>query len=250
MTEIIYNFALWLIFGFAAIVFILLFFISAPYGKFRREGWGPEIKSKWAWLTMEFLSPALIVLFFILSEKKSIVTIIFLSVWLIHYVHRTFIYPFSQSGRNKPYPLVVVVMAIVFNALNGFVNGYGVFHLETYTINWLVSWKFISGIIIFVVGYIINKTADEKLRALRKRNGQDYVIPRGWLFEYISCPHYFGEILEWGGWALMTWSTAGLSFLVFTIANLFPRAVASHRWYRKQFTDYPAKRKAVIPFII
>ncbi|MCU0455418.1 MAG: DUF1295 domain-containing protein [Bacteroidales bacterium] len=250
MTGTIYNLALYLIFGVAAIVFILLFFVSAPYGKFRRTGWGPEIKSKWAWLTMEFLSPALIILFFILSDNKGIVTVIFLSVWLLHYVHRTFIYPFSQSGRNKPYPLVVVLMAILFNSLNGFVNGYGVFHVETYTIHWLVSWKFILGIIIFVVGYIINKSADEKLRTLRSRNGQDYVIPRGWLFEYISCPHYFGEILEWGGWALMTWSTAGLSFLVFTTANLFPRAVASHRWYRKQFPDYPAKRKAVIPFII
>jgi len=76
------------------------------------------------------------------------------------------------------------------------------------------------------------------------------VIPRGWLFEYISCPHYFGELLEWAGWALMTWSVSGLAFFVFTFANLFPRAVASHRWYRKQFPDYPSKRKAVIPFII
>jgi 3-oxo-5-alpha-steroid 4-dehydrogenase 1 len=250
MMDILYRDSLYVIFGSALLAFILLFFVSAPYGKFTRKGWGPAVKSKWAWLLMEFMSPALITLFFILSDNKNVVLIIFLSVWLLHYVHRTFVYPFSQSGRNKPYPLVIVFMAIVFNLFNGFVNGYCVFHLKEYHVGWLLSWQFISGIIIFVSGYIINKTADEKLRTLRSQNGQEYVIPRGWLFEYISSPHYFGELLEWSGWAIMTWSVSGLAFLVFTFANLFPRAVASHKWYREHFTEYPKDRKAIVPFII
>lgn len=250
IMENLYNYSLTAIFSCALLVFILLFFVSAPYGKFLRKGWGPSIKTKWAWLIMEFLSPALITLFFILSDEKNVVQVIFVTAWLLHYVHRTFIYPFSQSGRNKPYPVVVVLMAMVFNSLNGFVNGYCVFHLKDYAPSWLLSWQFITGIGLFIAGYIINKTADEKLRVLRSQNGESYVIPRGWLFEYISCPHYFGELLEWAGWALMTWSVSGLAFFVFTFANLFPRAVASHRWYRKQFPDYPSKRKAVIPFII
>ncbi len=250
MINILYKDSLYIIFGSAIIIFVLLFFVSAPYGKFQRKGWGPDIKSKWAWLTMEFASPAMITLFFILSDKKNVVLIIFLAVWLLHYVHRTFYYPFRQSGRNKPYPLVLVLMAILFNFLNGFVNGYGVFHSLDYQVRWLISWQFITGIVIFVSGFIINKTSDEKLAMLRSQNRQDYVIPRGWLFEYISCPHYFGELLEWGGWALMTWSVPGLAFFVFTFANLFPRAVSSHKWYRKHFTEYPKKRKAIIPFII
>ena len=250
MIDILYKESLYILFGCAIIIFVVLFFISAPYGKFQRKGWGPDIKSKWAWLTMEFTSPALITLFFILSDKKNVVLIIFVSVWLLHYVHRTFYYPFRQSGRNKPYPLVLVSMAIVFNFLNGFVNGYGVFYLDNYPVVWLLSWQFITGIIIFISGFIINKTSDEKLAMLRSQNRQDYVIPRGWLFEYISCPHYFGELLEWGGWALMTWSLPGLAFFVFTFANLFPRAVASHKWYREHFPEYPKKRKAIIPFII
>jgi 3-oxo-5-alpha-steroid 4-dehydrogenase 1 len=247
---ILYNFSLILIFSFAVLVFILLFFISAPYGKFSRKGWGPVIKTKWAWLTMEFLSPSIVLLFFITAETKSLPQIIFVILWLSHYVHRSFIYPFSQSGREKPYPLLLVLFAIFFNAMNGFVNGYGVFHLYNYEVSWLLSWQFITGAILFISGFSINKTADEKLRGLRAQTPDVYVIPQGWLFKYISSPHYFGEIVEWAGWAVMTWSLPGLAFFAFTFSNLFPRAIASHRWYRINFPEYPVKRKAVIPFMI
>ncbi len=248
--NILYKYSIILVFSFAVLVFILLFFISAPYGKFSRKGWGPSIKSKLAWMIMEFPSPFLMTLFFITSDIKTLPVIIFLILWLTHYVHRTFVYPFSQSGREKPYPLIVAFMAIIFNCLNGFSNGFGIFHLRSYASSWLFTWQFISGILIFLTGFFINKTADSKLRSLRKNSPEEYVIPRGWLFNYISSPHYFGEIIEWSGWALMTWSLPGLAFSVFTFANLFPRAISSHKWYKKNFPGYPSDRKAVIPFVI
>ena len=245
-----YNIFLVLIFTFAIIVFILLFYISAPYGKFLRKGWGPVIKSKWAWMVMEFPSPALMTIFFLISFHKNIPQVLFVILWLSHYLHRTFIYPYMQSGRDKPYPFILVSMALVFNCLNGFVNGYGVFNVNEYSNSWLLSWQFLTGIAFFVSGFIINKTADEKLRRLRTESPQEYKIPKGWLFEYISSPHYFGEIIEWAGWAIMTWSLPGLAFFIFTFANLFPRAISSHRWYRENFPAYPSERKAIIPFII
>lgn len=245
-----YNITIILIFSFAIIVFILLFYISAPYGRFLRKGWGPVIKTRWAWMIMEFPSPALMTIFFILSDQKAFPQVLFLMLWLSHYIHRTFIYPFRQSGREKPYPVILVSMAFVFNCMNGFVNGYGVFHLISYSDSWLCSWQFITGIVLFIVGFSINKTADEKLRNLRTNNPQEYKIPEGWLFDYISSPHYFGEIIEWAGWAVMTWSLPGLAFSIFTFANLFPRGISSHKWYKKNFRDYPIDRKAVIPFII
>ena len=54
----------------------------------------------------------------------------------------------------------------------------------------------------------------------------------------------------WTGWAIATWSLAGLSFAVFTAANLVPRALANHRWYRETFPDYPRTRRAVIPWLL
>lgn len=67
------------------------------------------------------------------------------------------------------------------------------------------------------------------------------------LFKYVSCPNYLGEIIQWAGWALLTMSPAGLVFLIWTIANLAPRALAHHRWYKETFQDYPDERKALLP---
>ena len=246
----LYKYSLILIFSLAVLVFIILFFVSAPYGKFRRKGWGPGIRTKWAWLIMEAPSPILIVVFFIISDKKNLPQLVFVVCWLSHYIYRTLVYPFRQSGREKPYPLILVLMAFIFNCFNGFLNGYGVFHLHNYQNSWLISWQFLTGIILFLAGFIINKRADEKFRSLRAQTPYEYKVPEGWLFKYISSPHYFGEIVEWAGWALMTWSSSGLAFFIFTFANLFPRGVSSHKWYRAHFANYPAERKAVIPFII
>ena len=96
---------------------------------------------------------------------------------------------------------------------------------------------------------MINIRADSKLFGLRKSDDTGYKIPRGGLYERISCPNYFGEILEWIGWAIATWSLAGLAFAIYTIANLAPRAMAHHRWYRETFSDYPKQRKALIPYL-
>ncbi len=244
----VYNILVILILSLAGLVFLLLFHISAPYGKFLRKGWGPSVRSKWAWMFMEAPSPILMAIFFLTSDIKSVPLIIFICLWMSHYIHRTLIYPFTQSGGNKSYPFILVCMAFIFNCFNGFINGYGLFHLMSYELSWLGSWQFSAGIVVFLTGFVINKTADEKLRMLRRDTDGDYVLPEGWLFKYISCPHYFGEIIEWGGWALMTWSLPGLVFFIFTFANLFPRGMASHKWYKEKFPDYPPKRKAVNTF--
>ena len=76
------------------------------------------------------------------------------------------------------------------------------------------------------------------------------MIPRGGLYERITAPNYFGEILEWTGWAIATWSWAGLAFAVYAVANLGPRAFANHRWYHERFPDYPPERKVLIPYLL
>jgi 3-oxo-5-alpha-steroid 4-dehydrogenase 1 len=248
--KILYNFSVVLILSLAGVVFLLLFYVSAPYGKFLRKGWGPSVRSKWAWMIMEAPSPVLMACFFLTTDMRSLPQIIFICLWLSHYIHRTFVYPFTQSGSNKSYPVILVCIAFIFNCFNGFINGYGVFHRMSYDLSWLKSWQFLAGVLIFLSGFIINKKADEKLRILRTCSREEYVLPKGWLFNYISCPHYFGEIIEWGGWAIMTWSIPGFTFFIFTIANLFPRGMASHKWYKEKFPDYPIGRKAIIPFVI
>ncbi len=102
---------------------------------------------------------------------------------------------------------------------------------------------------LFAAGFLTHILADHELRNLRKPGEKGYKVPYGGLFDYVSSPNYFGEIAEWCGWALATWSLAGLGFALFTIANLVPRAFANRQWYIATFADYPRERKSVIPFV-
>ncbi|HEC43919.1 MAG TPA: DUF1295 domain-containing protein [Bacteroides sp.] len=110
--------------------------------------------------------------------------------------------------------------------------------------------RFILGIVLFIAGMAINIKSDNVLLALRESSKNGYAIPKGGLFNYISCPNFFGEILEWTGFAIMTWSPAALAFALWTYVNLITRARDHHKWYRNRFEDYPQKRKAIIPYIL
>ena len=56
-------------------------------------------------------------------------------------------------------------------------------------------------------------------------------MPHGGLFAYVSCANYLGELVQWGGWALATWSYAGLLWWLFALSTFVPRARDTHAWY-------------------
>ena len=148
-------------------------------------------------------------------------------------------------------PLTIVLMAIGFNLVNGYINGYWLGSLSgRYEFSWMWDPRFIIGAVLFISGLVINWQTDNILIHLRKPGETGYVIPHGGLFTYISCPNHFGEIIEWCGFALMTWSLPGMAFAIWTFVNLVPRALHHHQWYTKQFPEYPKERKALIPFIL
>jgi 3-oxo-5-alpha-steroid 4-dehydrogenase 1 len=234
----------------AVIVFLALFFIAAPYGRYARQGWGPHLPNWLGWLLMESVSAITMGIMFIVGDTPRTTTLIlFLLMWEIHYIHRAFIYPFTLRDKWKPMPVVVMLIGAVFNVCNAFLNGRYLFDLsgQRYTRDWLNSPYLVLGVVLFVFGFIVNRQADNILRGLRAENEQGYKIPYGGLYRYISCPNYFGEIVEWIGWAIATWSLTGLAFAIWTFANLAPRARAHHKWYHKNFNDYPVERKALLP---
>ncbi|MBE0697758.1 MAG: DUF1295 domain-containing protein, partial [Anaerolineaceae bacterium] len=129
-----------------------------------------------------------------------------------------------------------------------YINGRYLFTLSGgYPASWISDPRFIVGAGLFIAGMFTNRWADTILRGLRKPGEGGYRIPRGGLFELVSCPNYLGEIIEWIGWAVATWSLAGLAFAIWTFANLAPRAYVHHAWYHKNFPSYPSRRKALIP---
>lgn len=236
--------------AFAIIIFIVLMFITAPYGRHSKTNWGPMVGNRLGWVVMEMV--VLLVLWYFIFKGKNEQTsanVLIISMFTFHYFNRSFIFPLRLKTTGKKMPLAIMFMGIVFNIVSGFTFGYYFGNLKVYENQWLTSPEFIIGSLIFVIGLIINWQSDALLIGLRKQDETGYKIPYGGLFKYVSCPNLLGETIEWGGFAILTWSLPGLAFFVWTFANLIPRAIAHHRWYKQHFSDYPEGRKAVIPFL-
>lgn len=223
---------------------------EAPYGRYSSEQWGPMISNKIGWLLME---ATVLVSFFTWIPVKTFnwqsPAGVMICLFLLHYLHRSFVYPFMIRTKGKKMPVVIMLSAMLFNTVNGSLLGIWFAAFGHYPDDWYNSPAFIVGVLLFLSGMFINWKADYALIQLRKKTETGYKIPTGRLFKYISSPNLAGEIMEWGGYALLTWSLPALAFFIWTCANLVPRALANHRWYRQQFPEYPANRKALLPFI-
>ena len=241
--------SIWVLIGLGT--FVYLFFESAPYGRHIKEGWVIKIPARLGWVIMESPSVILMIIYaLIVRDQLQIIHKVFLLIWLTHYIHRTFIYPFLIEMTNPKMPISIACSAFFFNLVNVSIQAFGIFYFTEYSENWISSSTFIIGLSIFLLGMYINIRSDYIIVAMKKRNGPGYHIPQTFLYKYLSAPNYFGEIIEWLGWAILTWSISGVVFLIWVIANLFPRAIAHHKWYKNKFDDYPKNRKAIIPGII
>ena len=136
-----------------------------------------------------------------------------------------------------------------FNTLNGVNNAQALIG-NAIKGGELIVPHFILGGILFVAGFCLHVSADRTIRHLRGATFSGYGIPQGGFFRWVSSPNYLGEIVQWSGWACLTWSWAGLAFALFTLCNLAPRAIANHRWYLRQFPDYPRARRILIPGLL
>lgn len=252
MSEQIFYILLYVWIGIAFLLFPLLLNMVVPYGRHSNKNWGPMINNKFGWIIMEL--PVILIftaLFFLGPVPKTWPILLLYGVFILHYINRIFIFPIQIKGRHKQMPMIIAISAMGFIFFNGFFNGYWFGYLSAgYDDSWFSDWRFVSGLILFVTGMVTNIVSDQKLIRLRSGGETGYYVPYGGLFNYISSPNLFGEILEWFGWALMCWCLPSLSFAIWTFANLVPRAINHHKWYKQNFENYPTDRKAVIPFII
>ncbi len=247
----VHTVALWAEYLLGGATFIALFFVTAPYGRHTRGGWGPQVNQRLAWVLMEIPSVVLWLTFFFAGPHAlEPAPLALMALWQLHYLYRTFIFPLRIKAAGKVTPLSIIVMAMLFNTINATVNAPQVSTFGQYPVSWLTDPRFIVGAALFFTGFGINLHADQVLMNLRKPGDTGYSIPTGGLYRFISCPNYFGEIVEWTGFAIASWSLSGLAFAFYTFANLAPRALSHHRWYREKFAEYPAERKALVPFVV
>lgn len=249
-----YSSVLWTMTLLAVVVFLALQKVTAGYGMMRTKAWGPAVGNRTGWVMMETPAFAAMLLLWIFSPMRTdTVRTIFALLFLAHYFQRSFIFPALIRGKSRM-PLTIILMGAIFNTINAYMLGGWIFYISPaaeYSLGWLCSFPFIAGTAIFIAGAAINMHSDHIVRHLRKPGDTRHYIPRGGMFRYVASANYFGEFMEWVGFALLTWSAAGAVFALWTFANLAPRAKAIDRRYAFEFGDsYTSlNRKRIIPFI-
>ena len=208
-----------------------------------------------------------------------------LALFVAHYVYRAFVYPMRLAPSSTLMPLYLSMLAFSFTTFNGSLQTLSLFFVTPASDCPFYPFCFYGGVLLALTGFYINFTSDNALLRLRQQRATNskgetaaagapasgstsstsaaassgaasakphYSIPRGGLFEYVSCANYAGECLEWAGWALAAdFALPQVAFALFTLANLVPRALSYHSFYRAHFGDrYPAARKAIIPFLL
>lgn len=234
----------------AIVLFPLQLFVSAPYGRHTKTTWGPMLSNKLGWVLMESWALVTFWVVYMLYFNRNNYALSFATLYTLHYIHRSFIFPIRTKTKGKQMPLLIALFALIFNSINAACLAYFLSKVSIYPINYILSWNFVLGFFLFFAGAFINIKSDSILINLRKPGETDYKIPQGFLFKYVSCPNHFGEIIEWLGFMLMVWNLAGVAFFVWTASNLLPRAMHHHKWYKQRFKDYPNERNAVLPFLL
>lgn len=255
---------LWVMIGIAVIVFIALYFVDAGYGMLLSSKWGKPINNKLAWFLMEFpIFLAMIIIWLASPHRFDLVPMVFLLIFETHYFQRSLVFPWIMKGKNSKMPLGIMFMGITFNILNAMMQGYWIF-FESYKCQytvlglsytdtaWLWSPQFIIGTLIFLAGFYTNLRSDYIIRHLRKDDSDTkHYLPSGFMFEYVTSANYLGELMEWLGFAILTWSISGLVFFIWTFANLVPRANSLYKRYKSEFGEEMERKhlKRIFPFI-
>lgn len=259
ITPRIFNIFLIVMAVTALIVFIALYFVDAGYGKFYNKKWGPAVNNRLGWVLMEAPVFIAMLLLCLLSDRRTdIARLAMLLIFEAHYFQRSFIFPLLIRGKGRM-PLSIILMGVIFNTLNALMQGGWIFYISEparYTAAWLSDPRFIIGTLIFIAGMFINIQSDSIIRNLRKPGDNAHYLPKKGMFRYATSANYFGELTEWVGFAILTWSWSGVLFAVWTFANLGPRAARIHQRYRSEFGAEMAELenggtsiKRIIPFI-
>lgn len=221
-----------------------------PVGRLGTSGLGASMNARWGWFIYEL--PALLTypVIYLVVGNHHLVGDVVLAFWLLHYGHRGLIWCWLIPKRYGTVSMALLMSSISFNLINGGLLGWFMAHAADYPEHWLLDPRAIVGIVLFVIGAKLNIWSDYRMRRLRMEANDNRVVPSGGPFNYVCCPNLAGEIIEWIGFALLTWSLPGLAFALWTIANLVPRALWRRDWYRENFDAFPKDRAALIPGVI
>lgn len=253
MTETAYNLLLKSMVAMAFVVFVALYFVKAGYGKFRTPAWGFSINNKTAWVLMEapvFFTMA--VLWLQSADPWLLPQLVLFLLFELHYFQRSFVFPLLLKGKGSM-PVCIMLMGVTFNVVNGMMQAGGLFLFPPAEYAdgaaYLIQPRTLAGIAIFFAGMAVNIHSDHVIRSLRKPGDTNHYLPERGMYRFVTSANYFGELVEWTGFAIASSTWASWVFVLWTAANLVPRAAAIYNRYAEEFGDVVYSRKRIIPFV-
>jgi len=218
---------------------------------------GPQIAFRPVYLA-EYFGPWVIYALFALrilpvygdkaSIKLNVCQTVGFFLWMTHYTKRLletiFVHEFGT--------LTMPVRNLFKNCLYywGFAAAVG-YNVNIPNENELASWHLYLGFPWFCGFMLLNFMCHLRLKYMRRPGCNDFVIPHGGLFEYITCPNYFCEIMTWFGFNILTGFTpAGVAFNIVGTLQMIQWATQRRDKFIKLFgNEWPRNRYVLFPFI-
>jgi protein-S-isoprenylcysteine O-methyltransferase Ste14 len=176
-----------------------------------------------------------------LPDASTIQLVVYAAI-IFHFAKRVLESLFLHKSANTVDIKTMAVILSYYSLIAGTISA-----LNVQTIPAMDIW-FYTGMALFLAGEAGNFYHHKLLADLRK-NRDGYHIPKGGLFRYVACPHYFFELVAWLGIVFLSRHLFALMAFVTMTAYLSARSSKTRHWYQQRFADYPTERKGMIPFL-
>jgi len=208
---------------------------------FYTEYAGPIIvHSLFFWLPSLFYSTPL--------EKHSFTQIVAYACVVGHYLKREFETKFVHHFSSETMPIFNIFKnSFHYWMLGGAFIAYFVYH-PLYTAPFSDTTVMICAAL-FALFELGNLSAHLTLKNLRPPGTRVRGIPRGGLFELVTCANYTYELAAWLVFAIFTQTVTSWLFFIVSAGQISLWALKKHIALKKEFGAKVPKRKILVPFI-
>lgn len=175
--------------------------------------------------------------------------------WSFHYAKRILETLFVHRFSHATMPIANLFRNCAYYWGFAFYVGYYVNH-PLFTPACLGDAQIYAGLLGFLFSELGNFSIHIALMNLRPPGTTERRIPMPtanpftWLFNFVSCPNYTYEIAAWTSFVVMTQTLPAAFFMLAGGGQMAIWALAKHRNYKKEFSNYPRGRKSIFPFVL
>jgi very-long-chain enoyl-CoA reductase len=173
--------------------------------------------------------------------------------WSAHYAKRILETIFVHRFSHSTMPMLNLFKNCSYYWL---FTAYVAYHVNHPLFTSPTTFQVYLGLFSFVFSELGNLSIHIALRNLRPPGTKKRCIPVAtsnpltFLFNFVSCPNYTYEFMAWASFTVMTQCLPAGLFALAGFYQMSVWALGKHRNYKKEFSNYPKSRKAILPFIL